>query len=52
VIITLGQMVFLCLFILSLVYFAYRANRGRWVPAWAAPLLVHNVTVGAEGRIS
>jgi len=52
VIITLGQMVFLCLFILSLVYFAYRANRARWVPAWAAPLLVQNVTVGAEGRIS
>ena len=46
VIITLGQMVFLCLFILSLVYFAYRANRGRWVPDWAAPLLVHHVTTG------
>jgi uncharacterized membrane protein YfcA len=40
IIVTLGQMFFLCLFILSLVYFASRARRGLPVPAWAAPLLV------------
>jgi hypothetical protein len=43
VIVTLGQMFFLCLFILSLVYFAYRARRNRWVPEWVMPLLVHDV---------
>jgi uncharacterized membrane protein YfcA len=45
VIVTLGQMFFLCLFILSLVTFAYRARRGRWVPEWVVPLLVQDVTV-------
>jgi uncharacterized membrane protein YfcA len=45
VIVTLGQMVFLCLFILSLVYFAYRARHGRAVPEWVVPLLVQDVTV-------
>lgn len=44
VIVTLGQMFFLCLFIISLVYFAYRARRGRWVPEWVVPLLVQDVT--------
>jgi len=44
VIITLGQMFFLCLFIFSLVLFAYRARRDRWVPEWVVPLLVQNVT--------
>ena len=45
VIVTLGQMFFLCFFILSLVAFAYRARRGRWVPDWVVPLLVQDVTV-------
>ncbi len=47
IIVTLGQMFYLCLFILALVYFAYRARRGRWVPNWVVPLLVQNGTVGA-----
>ncbi|MDA8218790.1 MAG: sulfite exporter TauE/SafE family protein [Dehalococcoidales bacterium] len=37
---TLGQMIFLCAYILSLFGFALLARRGRWVPAWAMPLLV------------
>jgi hypothetical protein len=45
VIVTLGQMFFLCFFIISLVWFAYRARRGRWVPEWVVPLLVQDVTV-------
>jgi uncharacterized membrane protein YfcA len=45
VIVTLGQMFFLCFFIISLVIFAYRARRGRWVPEWVVPLLVQDVTV-------
>jgi hypothetical protein len=40
VIVTLGQMIFLCLYILCLVLFAWRTRRGRWVPEWALPLLV------------
>jgi hypothetical protein len=40
VMLTLGEMLFLCLFIGSLVWFAVRARRGKWVPAWAEPLLV------------
>lgn len=45
VIVTLGQMFFLCLFILALVLFAYRARRGKWVPDWVVPLLVQEVIV-------
>jgi uncharacterized protein len=41
VIVTLGQMMFLCLVILSLVFFAHQARRGLWVPMWVEPLLVH-----------
>jgi len=44
VIVTVGQMVFLCLVILSLVYFAHRARRGQWVPMWVDPLLVRETT--------
>jgi len=40
VMLTLGEMIFLCLFILSLVIFAVRHRRGRWVPAWVPPLVV------------
>ncbi|MEW5765209.1 MAG: sulfite exporter TauE/SafE family protein [Acidobacteriota bacterium] len=42
VIVTLGQMIFLCLFIISLVLFAWRARRGQWVPDWVVPLLVQD----------
>ncbi len=42
VIVTLGQMIFLCLFIISLVLFAWRARRGKWVPDWVVPLLVQD----------
>ncbi|MCL5108569.1 MAG: sulfite exporter TauE/SafE family protein [Chloroflexi bacterium] len=37
---TLGQMIFLCTYILSLLTFALLARRGRWVPIWALPFLV------------
>ncbi len=37
---TLGQMIFLCTYVLSLLTFALLARRGRWVPIWALPLLV------------
>ena len=37
---TLGQMIFLCTYVLSLLTFALLARRGRWVPTWALPLLV------------
>lgn len=45
VILTLGQMFFLCFFIMSLVWFAYRARRGKWVPDWVVPLLVQEATI-------
>jgi hypothetical protein len=40
VMLTLGEMIFLCLFIVSLVIFAVRHKKGRWVPDWVAPLVV------------
>lgn len=40
IILTLGQMIFLCTFILSMLAFALMARKGRWVPSWAQPLLV------------
>ncbi|MFH0901492.1 MAG: sulfite exporter TauE/SafE family protein [Pseudomonadota bacterium] len=40
VMLTLGEMIFLCLFILSLVIFAVRSRRGGWVPEWVVPLVV------------
>ena len=40
VMLTLGEMIFLCLFIISLVWFAVRHRRGSWVPDWVKPLVI------------
>jgi uncharacterized protein len=40
VMLTLGEMIFLCLFITSLVWFAVRNKHKKSIPAWAGPLLV------------
>jgi len=40
VMLTLGEMIFLCLFISSLVWFAVRRRAGKWVPDWVAPLVI------------
>lgn len=40
VVFTLGEMIFLCLFILSLVMFAVRFRHGKWVPNWIPALVV------------
>jgi hypothetical protein len=40
VMLTLGEMLFLCLFIFALCGLAWRGRRGRPVPAWAVSLLV------------
>jgi uncharacterized membrane protein YfcA len=40
VMLTLGEMIFLCLFIISLVWFALRHKRGAWVPDWVKPLVI------------
>ena len=40
VVFTLGEMIFLCLFILSLVLFAVRFRNGKWVPDWIPALVV------------
>lgn len=40
IVFTLGEMIFLSLFILSLVYFAVRHRHGKWVPAWVPALVV------------
>jgi uncharacterized membrane protein YfcA len=40
VVLTLGEMIFLCLFITSLVWFAVRRRGGKWVPDWVAPLVI------------
>jgi len=40
VVFTLGEMVFLCLFICSLVWFAVRHQHGKTVPEWVPPLVV------------
>ena len=40
VVFTLGEMIFLCLFILSLVIFAVRYRNGKWVPDWIPSLVV------------
>jgi hypothetical protein len=44
VVLTLGEMIFLCLFILSLVIFAVRFRHGKWVPPWVPPLVVGQTT--------
>jgi len=40
VVFTLGEMVFLCLFIVSLVLFSVRHTQGKPVPKWVPPLVV------------
>jgi uncharacterized protein len=40
VMLTLGEMIFLCLFILSLLLFARRHKRRAWVPEWVIPLVI------------
>lgn len=40
VVFTLGEMIFLCLFIVSLVIFAVRYRHGKWVPPWVPSLVV------------
>ncbi len=40
VMLTLGEMIFLCLFIVSLLVFARRHRRGAWVPDWVKPLVI------------
>jgi hypothetical protein len=42
VVFTLGEMIFLCLFILSLVFFSVRHRHGKWVPGWIPALVVVN----------
>ena len=39
VMLTLGEMIFLCLFITSLVFFAVRHRKGKWVPDWIPALV-------------
>ncbi len=41
VVFTLGEMIFLCLFILFLVFFAVRFRNGKTVPDWIPALVVH-----------
>jgi len=40
VVFTLGEMIFLCLFILSLVWFSVRHRHGKLVPGWIPALVV------------
>jgi hypothetical protein len=40
VVFTLGEMLFLCMFIMSLVIFSVRHRKGKWVPEWVPPLVV------------
>ena len=40
VVFTLGEMLFLCMFIVSLVIFSVRYTHGKWVPDWVPPLVV------------
>lgn len=42
VVFTLGEMIFLCLFIISLVVFSVRHKHGKPVPAWIPSLVVAN----------
>lgn len=40
VVFTLGEMLFLCAFIISLVVFSVRYRHGKWVPPWIPSLVV------------
>ena len=40
VIVTLGQMIFLCVFISAIVFFAIRHRKKLWVPDWIPPLVM------------
>lgn len=40
VMLTLGEMIFLCLFIISLLWFSMRRRHGKTVPAWVPPLVI------------
>lgn len=40
VVFTLGEMLFLCAFIISLVIFSVRFRHGKWVPPWIPSLVV------------
>ncbi len=40
VVFTVGEMIFLCTFILFLVWFAVRHRKGKWVPEWIPALVV------------
>jgi uncharacterized protein len=40
VVFTLGEMIFLCLFIISLVVFSLRFRKKKWVPEWIPALVV------------
>lgn len=40
VVFTLGEMIFLCMFIISLVIFSIRNSKGKRVPEWVPPLVV------------
>jgi len=42
VVFTLGEMLFLCAFIISLVIFSVRHKHGKKVPAWVPSLVVSN----------
>ncbi|MFZ2445660.1 MAG: sulfite exporter TauE/SafE family protein [Syntrophobacteraceae bacterium] len=42
VVFTLGEMLFLCAFIISLVIFSVRHRHGKWVPPWIPSLVVTN----------
>ncbi|MGO9119780.1 MAG: sulfite exporter TauE/SafE family protein [Desulfomonilaceae bacterium] len=39
VVFTLGEMIFLCLFIMTLVVFSVRHRHGKWVPPWIPSLV-------------
>ncbi|HYR02402.1 MAG TPA: sulfite exporter TauE/SafE family protein [Syntrophobacteria bacterium] len=41
VVFTLGEMLFLCTFIITLVIFSVRHTHGKWVPDWVPPLVYH-----------
>ena len=39
IVFTLGEMIFLCLFIMTLVIFSVRHRHGKWVPGWIPSLV-------------